>query len=63
MIINDNSVILNRSTWNKLNENEFYREILEMIEDIELLEQAKKETQEFVDLDDYHKNRINDSNV
>lgn len=63
MMITNDEVTISRETWDELYQNELYREILEMIEDIELLKKAKSEPAEFVDLDDYHNQRIGTENV
>jgi hypothetical protein len=51
--INKDSVIISRKKWDELKKNDYYREIIEVLEDSEELEKAKKETTSFVTLKDY----------
>jgi hypothetical protein len=54
MIRTQGQVIFSRQTWEALLESDIYREVIEMIEDIEMLNQTKNDNEEFIDLDDYH---------
>ena len=45
--INKDTVIISRKKWDELKKNDYYREI------IEVLEKAKKETTSFIKLKDY----------
>ncbi len=58
MVITQDQVIFSRQTWEELLASNIYREVIEMIEDIEMLNQSKNETEEFIDLDDYHSKRM-----
>jgi hypothetical protein len=55
--INKDTVIISRKKWDELKKNDYYREIIEVLEDSEELEKAKKETTSFVRLKDYIKER------
>lgn len=63
MTITKDKVTFSRKTWEELRADVYTREIIELIEDREAFIKAKKETKYFVDLDEYHKNRIAKINV
>ena len=55
--IKKNNVVIPIKTWNELKENDFFKDLIEVLEDSELLEKTKKESKGFIDLDDYIRNR------
>jgi len=59
----EDKVIFSRETWEELKSDDYFRELIDVIEDRETLLKAKKETEFFVDLDEYHKNRMNTENI
>lgn len=63
MIITEDEVTFTRAAWESLKSNEYFREVLEVLEDIESLETAKAETEYFVDYEEYRKTRIAKLNV
>lgn len=58
MIATKTKVTFSRESWEELRADDFYREVIEAIEDREALLKAKKETEYFIDLDTYHTNRM-----
>jgi hypothetical protein len=63
MIKTKDKVSFSRETWENLRADDFFREVIEIIEDREAIQKAKKETTYFVDLEDYHNSRIKGKNV
>jgi hypothetical protein len=55
--IKKDKVIISRKKWDELKKNDYYKEIIEVLEDSEELEKAKKETTSFIKLKDYIKTR------
>lgn len=51
-------MIFSRDIWDELKNDIYYNEIIEAIEDREALKKAKEETEYFIDLEEYHKNRM-----
>lgn len=63
MIISEDEVTFTRAYWESLKSNDYFREVLEVFEDIESLESAKAETEYFVDYEEYRKTRLEKLNV
>lgn len=63
MILTKDTVSFSRKTWEELRNDEYFRELIEIVEDREALIEAKNETDGFVDLDDYHASRTKQKNV
>ncbi len=59
----EDKVTFSRDTWEELKSDDYFRELIDVIEDRESLLKAKKETEFFVDLDEYHRNRMKKENV
>ena len=59
----EDTITFSRNTWEELRNDSFFQELIEIIEDREHLEEAKNSTEYFVDLEDYHQQRISKSNV
>jgi hypothetical protein len=57
MVATKTKVTFSRDTWEELRSDDFYREVIEAIEDREALLKAKKETEYFIPLEEYHKKR------
>lgn len=55
--IRKNNVIIPLSTWNELKKIDYFKEIIEVIEDSDLLEKTKRESKGSIDLDDYIRER------
>ena len=51
------SVIISRKKWEELKKDNYYKELIEILEDSDELEKAKKETTSFIKLKDYIKIR------
>lgn len=63
MTITEEEVTFSRKAWDSLKSNDYFREVLEVLEDIESLENSKANTEYFVDYDDYRKTRLAEVNV
>jgi hemerythrin superfamily protein len=63
MTITEEEVIFSRKSWESLKSNDYFREVLEVLEDIESLENSKANTEYFVDYDEYRKTRLAKVNV
>lgn len=50
-------VSFSRKTWDDLRQDDYFREVIEIIEAREALEVAKQETTHFVDLDEYYQQK------
>ncbi len=50
-------VLIPLSTWNELKKIDYFKEIIEVLEDSALLEKTKKESTNSIDLDEYIKER------
>ena len=59
----EDKVTFSRDTWEELKSDDYFRELIDVIEDRESLLKAKNETEFFVDLDKYHRNRMKKENV
>jgi hypothetical protein len=57
----DDKVTFSRDTWEELKNDDYFRELIEVIEEREALAIAKENTNSFVDLDEYHKKRMKDN--
>jgi hypothetical protein len=55
--VKKDKVIISRKKWEELRNNDYYKELIEVLEDSEELEIAKKETNSFIKLKDYIKER------
>ena len=55
--ISEDKVVIPRETWEELRKNNYFRELIEVIEDREALQKAIEETEYFVDYDEYKKKR------
>lgn len=55
--IKKDKVIISRKKWEELKKNDYYKELIEVLEDSEELERAKKETLSYTSLRDYLKER------
>ena len=51
-------IIIPKEKWKKFRENPHFADLIEEIEDIIELEEAKKETESFMSFDEYDKSRI-----
>jgi len=56
-------IVFSRETWEEMRSDDYFREVIEVIEDREALSKAKEQTEYFVDLEDYHQNRMMRENV
>ena len=61
--IEKDRVIIPRATWEKLQDSNYYNEIIEAIEDLETYYSEKDETHEYIDYEDYRNNRLTTINV
>lgn len=50
-------VLIPLSTWNELKKIDYFKEIIEVLEDSEILENIKKESNGSIDLDEYIQER------
>jgi hypothetical protein len=57
IIIDEDKVTIPRATWDKLQESDYYHEILEAIQDLEAYYSDKDNDEGFIDYDDYKKGR------
>jgi hypothetical protein len=55
-VLNKN-VIIPLAFWNELKKNDYFRELIEVLEDSKDFDEAKKESTSFTDLTDYIKRR------
>jgi len=55
--IRKNDVVIPLTIWNELKKNDYFKEIIEVLEDSELLEKTKRESKGFVDFDEYVRER------
>ncbi len=55
--ISKTKVVIPVSTWNELKSDEYFKELIDVLEDSLKLEKAKKETKSFVDFRTYDKMR------
>lgn len=61
--IDKDKVIIPRTTWDILQESDYYQEIIEAIEDIESYYSAKDDITSYIDYDEYRKSRVAKENV
>ncbi|MFC2130815.1 hypothetical protein ACFLSQ_05225 [Bacteroidota bacterium] len=61
--VSEDKVIFSRETWEELKSDDYFRELIEVIEEREALSKAKEETVSFIDLDEYHEKRMKKENV
>lgn len=57
MEVKKNSVVIPLEMWNELKEIDYFKELIEVLEDSRELEKAKVKTKSFMNLDDYIKER------
>lgn len=55
--LKDNKIMIPIETWEKLKEDEYFHELIQILEDSEILKQAIEDTEYFIDFDEYLKNR------
>lgn len=55
--IRKNEVVISLSTWNELKNNDYFKELIEVLEDSELLEKTKRSSKGSMDLDEYIRDR------
>ncbi len=55
--VSKDNVIIPLRFWNELKKNDYFRELIEVLEDSKDFEEAKKETTSFINLNDYMKKR------
>ncbi len=63
MIKTKDKITFSRDTWEELYKIDYYREVLEAIEDREALRKAKDNADGFVRFKDYHAKRKQKANV
>lgn len=63
MVMTQETVTFSRETLNELYSNDYYREVLEAIEDRELLREAKLNADEIIPFSQYDRNRRQKSDV
>ncbi|MBK8553359.1 MAG: hypothetical protein IPL53_20765 [Ignavibacteria bacterium] len=51
--IRKKEIVIPLTTWNELKRNDYFKDIIEVLEDSVLLEKTKKESKGFIDLDEY----------
>ncbi|MCX6153096.1 MAG: hypothetical protein NT007_02925 [Candidatus Kapabacteria bacterium] len=56
--IENNNVLIPLVLWKELKGDLYFNELIEIIEDRETLFEAKAKTEYFVDLDEYHQERM-----
>jgi hypothetical protein len=56
--VENNNVLIPLTLWQELKGDLYYNELIEAIEDRESLIEAKSKTEYFVDLEEYHNNRM-----
>ena len=61
--IDDENVIIPRSTWDELKNDECFKKLIEILEDSNDLEDAIAEADEMFDFDEYDKKRMKSINV
>lgn len=61
--IKNNNVLIPITLWKELKSDLYYNELIEAIEDREALLEAKEKTEYFVDLDEYHKERMKKDDI
>ena len=55
--IKNNNVIIPLSIWNELKQDNYFKEIIEVLEDSKEFEKAKKESTQFIDFKSYDRKR------
>lgn len=61
--IDNDKVTFSRKTWESLKNDNYFRELIEVIEDREELEKAIEETESYISYDEYRKKRFSKMNV
>ncbi|HAX48039.1 MAG TPA: hypothetical protein PK605_14045 [Ignavibacteria bacterium] len=57
VLVDKKQVIISKKTWDILKKDKEYKELLEVIEETAELEKAKKDSNYFLNIDDYKKQR------
>jgi hypothetical protein len=57
MEVKKNNVVIPLEMWNELKEIDYFKELIEVLEDSRELEKAKSKTKSFINLEDYIKER------
>ncbi len=57
MEIREDKVIISRQTWEELKADEYYKELIEAVEDREDLLEAIEKEKDSIDFDEYDENR------
>ena len=55
--IRNNDVVIPLKIWNEFKKNDYFKEVIEVLEDSELLEKTKRESKGFVNFDEYVRER------
>ena len=55
--VKKNSIIISRKKWEELRKDSYYKDLIEILEESDELEKAKKETSSFTNLREYIKSR------
>ena len=63
MTLTDDTVIISRKTWDELYKSDYYRELLEALEDTETLRKAKEDASDFMSFREFDKKRSQKKNV
>ena len=61
-VIEDN-ITISRGTWEELKSDDYFREVLEIIEDRETLRKAKVEAEDFISFREYDARRRKKNNL
>lgn len=59
----EKEVIISRETWEEYRKDDYFQELIEVLEDREAYKQAKAKTDHFIDLEEYHNKRMKLENV
>ncbi|NLO19748.1 MAG: hypothetical protein GX121_07735 [Ignavibacteria bacterium] len=63
MIKTKDEIIFSRSTWDELYQIDYFREVLENLEDREAIKKSKKSAEGFISFREYDKKRKQKANV
>jgi len=63
MVLTENEVTFSRELWEELKNDDYFHELIDIIEDRDALREAKKETEYFMDYEEYRKSRLAKLNV
>lgn len=59
MVKTKETVVISRHTWDELYEIDYFREVLEIIEDREKIRKAREKATDYISFREYHKRRKN----